>query len=127
LQQILYWTNRQIIHRKIEREHIKIINNPYIKSNFAQQILSTGHIQTNLKVLHKTHEGPKLNIQNNSNHKIHKNAILNDQITYNDYILYDIIILIEPPHHKLHTHPPTAFQALNTTNQHSVLELAEDT
>ena len=45
-------------------EHIKAINHPYLKSNFTEHVLSTGHkyrnIQTNLKILHKTHKDPKL-------------------------------------------------------------------
>ena len=46
-------------------EHIKAINHPYIKSNFAEHILSTGpkytNIQTNIQILHKTDKDPKLN------------------------------------------------------------------
>ena len=38
--------------------HIKVINHPYIKSNFAEHVLSTEHkytnIQSNLQTLHST-------------------------------------------------------------------------
>ena len=76
-------------------KHRKTINHPYIKSNFAEHILSTRHKYTNIQIqiLHKTHRGPKLNtleqLKIYKHHKTHKNKILNAQTTY-DHILYNI-------------------------------------
>ena len=39
-------------------------------------------------ILYKTHNSPKLNTL--EEFETHKNEILNDQITYNDHILYDV-------------------------------------
>ena len=72
-------TGRSFITRNNERT--KAINYPYIKSNFADHILSTGHKQTNLQ----THKGAKSSTLEQfricKRHKTIKNEILNDQIT----------------------------------------------
>ena len=64
-------------------EHINAINQPYIKSDFEEHILSTGHnytnTQKNLEVLNKVQKGPKLNTLEQSeiysNYKTQSNKI----------------------------------------------------
>ena len=106
--------------------HIKAINHPYIKSNFAHHILNTGHkytnIQTSLQILHKIHKGLRLNTLKQFTiykyHKTLKKQILNDQITYNDHILYNTTIQQNPPPLNSMPHPPLAFQTLNSNFQY---------
>ena len=60
-------------------------------------------------------------------YKKHKNLclILNDQITYNDKILYEFITK-HNPHHKIHTQPTPVFQVLNTSNNVQFQNQLED-
>ena len=63
----------------------------------------------------------------NTHTHTHKNEILIDQVTYNDHILY-VITQEKPPLQKNSIPLPLSeFQAVNTTNQCSVLESAETT
>ena len=76
---------------------VAISRTPHVSlSLFRHEVIQhRTQTQTNLPILHKAHNGPTLNTLEQfriyKHHKTHRKEILNDQTTYNDYALYDII------------------------------------